>query len=102
MNNQQNNKNDKNDKDNKKKNAKILAIFLIVSILGTFFFNSILTKWRNGTEKTISYNKFVTMLDKDQVKSVKVTDRPVESDTKERGKSFLQDNIYGTEDQRRL
>ena len=63
MNNQQNNKNDKNDKDNKKKNAKILAIFLIVSILGTFFFNSILTKWRNGTEKTISYNKFVTMLD---------------------------------------
>lgn len=74
MNNQQNNKNDKNDKDNKKKNAKILAIFLIVSILGTFFFNSILTKWRNGTEKTISYNKFVTMLDKDQVKSVKVTD----------------------------
>ena len=74
MNNQQNNKNDKNDKDNKKKNAKILAIFLIVSILGTFFFNSILTKWRNGTEKTISYNKFVTMLDKDQVKSVKVTE----------------------------
>ena len=50
MNNQQNNKNDKNDKDNKKKNAKILAIFLIVSILGTFFFNSILTKMekRNG------------------------------------------------------
>ena len=78
MNNQQNNKNDKNDKDNKKKNAKILAIFLIVSILGTFFFNSILTKWRNGTEKTISYNKFVTMLDKDQVKSVKVTDRSEE------------------------
>ena len=70
MKNQQNNKNDKNDKDNKKKNAKILAIFLIVSILGTFFFNSILTKWRNGTEKTISYNKFVTMLDKDQVKRI--------------------------------
>ena len=94
MNNQQNNKNDKNDKDNKKKNAKILAIFLIVSILGTFFFNSILTKWRNGTEKTISYNKFVTMLEGHR--------QPVESDTKERGKSFLQDNIYGTEDQRRL
>lgn len=86
----------------RRKTRKILAIFLIVSILGTFFFNSILTKWRNGTEKTISYNKFVTMLDKDQVKSVKVTDSQVESDTKERGKPFLQDNIYGTEDQRRL
>ena len=56
MNNQQNNKNDKNDKDNKKKNAKILAIFLSVSILGTFFFNSILTTWRLGTEKTICHN----------------------------------------------
>ena len=88
MNNQQNNKNDKNDKDNKKKNAKILAIFLIVSILGTFFFNSILTKWRNGTEKTISYNKFVTMLDKDQVKSVKVTDNQLKVTPKKEGNPF--------------
>ena len=68
MNNQQNNKNDKNDKDNKKRNAKYLAVFLVVSILGTIFFNSIITKWRNGTETTISYNKFVTMVDKDQRK----------------------------------
>ena len=88
MNNQQNNKNDKNDKDNKKKNAKILAIFLIVSILGTFFFNSILTKWSNGTEKTISYNKFVTMLDKDQVKSVKVTDSQLKVTPKNEGNPF--------------
>ena len=90
MNNQQNNKNDKNDKDNKKKNAKILAIFLIVSILGTFFFNSILTKWRNGTEKTISYNKFVTMLDKDQVKSVKVTDSQLKVTPKNEGNPFYE------------
>lgn len=93
MNNQQNNKNDKNDKDNKKKNAKILAIFLIVSILGTFFFNSILTKWRNGTEKTISYNKFVTMLDKDQVKSVKVTDSQLKVTPKNEGNPFYK-TIY--------
>ena len=88
MNNQQNNKNDKNDKDNKKKNAKILAIFLIVSILGTIFLNSIITKWRNGTETTISYNKFVTMLDKDQVKSVKVTDSQLKVTPKNEGNPF--------------
>ena len=93
MNNQQNNKNDKNDKDNKKKNAKILAIFLIVSIFGTIFFNSILTKWRNGTEKTISYNKFVTMLDKDQVKSVKVTDSQLKVTPKNEGNPFYK-TIY--------
>ena len=85
MNNQPNNK---NDKDNKKKNAKILVIFLVVSVLGTIFFNSILTKWRNGTETTISYNKFVTMLDKDQVKSVKVTDSQLKVTPKKEGNPF--------------
>ena len=88
MNNQQNNKNDKNDKDNKKRNAKYLAVFLVVSILGTIFFNSIITKWRNGTETTISYNKFVTMLDKDQVKSVKVTDSQLKVTPKNEGNPF--------------
>ena len=88
MNNQQNNKNDKNDKDNKKRNAKYLAVFLVVSILGTIFFNSIITKWRNGTETTISYNKFVTMVDKDQVKSVKVTDNQLKVIPKKEGNPF--------------
>ena len=88
MNNQQNNKNDKNDKDNKKRNAKYLAVFLVVSILGTIFFNSIITKWRNGTETTISYNKFVTMVDKDQVKSVKVTDTQLKVTPKKEGNPF--------------
>ena len=88
MNNQQNNKNDKNDKDNKKRNAKYLAIFLVVSIIGTIFFNSIITKWRNGTETTISYNKFVTMVDKDQVKSVKVTDTQLKVTPKKEGNPF--------------
>ena len=84
-NNQQNNK---NDKDNKKKNAKILVIFLIISILVTFFFNQIITKWKNGTETTISYDKFVTMLDKDQVKSVKVTDSQLKVTPKKEGNPF--------------
>lgn len=73
MDNQQNKRN-KNDNENKKKTAKMLAIFLVISILGTFFFNQILSKWKNGTETTISYDKFITMLDKKQVKSVVVTD----------------------------
>lgn len=73
MDNQQNNRN-KKDNDNKKKTTKMLLIFLAVSLLGTFFFNQILSKWKNGTESTITYDKFLTMLDKDQIKSIEVED----------------------------
>ncbi len=42
------------------------------------------------------------MLDKDQVKSVKVTDSQLKVTPKNEGNPFLQDNIYGTENQWRL
>ena len=87
MDNQQNKRN-KNDNENKKKTAKMLAIFLVISILGTFFFNQILSKWKNGTETTISYDKFITMLDKKQVKSVVVTDSQLKIVPKKTGNPF--------------
>ena len=73
MKDQQNNKNKKDD-ENKKKTAKMLGIFLVISILGTFFFNQVLSIWQNGTETTITYDKFIEMLDDNEVKSVEVTD----------------------------
>ena len=73
MKDQQNNKNKKDD-ENKKKTAKMFGIFLVISILGTFFFNQVLSKWQNGTETTITYDKFIEMLDDNEVKSVEVTD----------------------------
>lgn len=73
MKDQQNNKNKKDD-ENKKKTAKMLGIFLVISILGTFFFNQVLSKWQNGTETAITYDKFIEMLDDNEVKSVEVTD----------------------------
>ena len=75
MKDQQNNDNrNKKDDENKKKTARMLAIFLVISILGTFFFNQVLSKWQNGTEKTVTYDEFIEMLDKKEVKSVEVTD----------------------------
>lgn len=87
MDNQQNKRN-KNDNENKKKTAKMLVIFLVISILGTFFFNQILSKWKNGTETTISYDKFITMLDKNQVKSVTITDSQLKVVPKKTGNPF--------------
>ncbi|MDY2725220.1 ATP-dependent zinc metalloprotease FtsH [Anaerostipes faecalis] len=89
MDNQQNNNsNNKNDKENKKKTIKMLTFFLVISILGTFFFNQILSKWKNGTETTISYDKFITMLDNKQVKKVVVTDSQLKVTPKKTGNPF--------------
>ncbi|HJC50733.1 MAG TPA: ATP-dependent zinc metalloprotease FtsH [Candidatus Anaerostipes avistercoris] len=52
----------------------MLAVFLVISILGTFFFNQVLSKWQNGTETTITYDRFIKMLDNNEVDSVEVTD----------------------------
>lgn len=73
MKDQQNNNNKKDD-ENKKKTARMLAVFLVISILGTFFFNQVLSKWQNGTETTITYDRFIKMLDNNEVDSVEVTD----------------------------
>lgn len=84
MDNNQNKRNKKDD-ENKKKTAKMLVIFLVISILGTIFFNQVVSKWKNGTETTISYDKFISMLDKNQVKSVEVTDEQLNVTPKKSG-----------------
>lgn len=78
-------KRNKKDDENKKKTAKMLVIFLVISILGTIFFNQVVSKWKNGTETTISYDKFISMLDKNQVKSVEVTDEQLNVTPKKSG-----------------
>lgn len=92
MKDQQNNKNKKDD-ENKKKTAKMLGIFLVISILGTFFFNQVLSKWQNGTETTITYDKFIEMLDDNEVKSVEVTDNQLKVTPKE-SKNPIQKTTY--------
>lgn len=62
-----------------------MIIILAISILGTFFFNQILSKWRNGTETTITYDKFLTMLDEKQIKSIEVEDSQFKVTPKESG-----------------
>lgn len=99
MKDQQNNKNKKDD-ENKKKTAKMLGIFLVISILGTFFFNQVLSKWQNGTETTITYDKFIEMLDDNEVKSVEVTDNqlrvtPKESENPIQKTTYVVERISG-------
>ena len=58
------NKNNQNDNPNKKKNIKSAIILLVVCLGITALFTSVMSRYKNGSQKKISYSKFLTMLDK--------------------------------------
>mgnify|MGYP001215936098 CR=1 FL=1 len=85
-------KNNQNDNPNKKKNIKSAIILLVVCLGITALFTSVMSRYKNGSQKKISYSKFLTMLDKGEIKKVQVADRKTE-DTAE---SVNENNIlYG-------
>lgn len=62
------NKNNQNDNPNKKKNIKSAIILLVVCLGITALFTSVMSRYKNGSQKKISYSKFLTMLDKGEIK----------------------------------
>lgn len=67
------NKNDKND-NNKKKNTRNIIFLLVASLFVGFLFNAVVSKWQNGTETELKYGKFLTMVQKGEVKEVTIQD----------------------------
>ena len=66
-------KNNQNDNPNKKKNIKSAIILLVVCLGITALFTSVMSRYKNGSQKKISYSKFLTMLDKGEIKKVQDT-----------------------------
>ena len=62
------NKNNQNDNPNKKKNIKSAIILLVVCLGITALFTSVMSRYKNGSQKKISYSKLLTMLDKGEKK----------------------------------
>jgi cell division protease FtsH len=71
-NNNNQNKNDKNDNNDKKNKYKMLMGILIASMFVGFLFNAVVSKWQNGTETELKYGKFLTMVQKGEVKEVTI------------------------------
>ena len=59
-------------------NGKNVLLFLVVSLVGLIMINMFNSALRNSTEKEISYNAFIQMLDEGQVESVTISTNRIE------------------------
>lgn len=87
-------KNNQNDNLNKKKNIKSAIILLVVCLGITALFTSVMSRYKNGSQKKISYSKFLTMLDKGEIKKVQVADRKIYIEPKTQQNPLMKTTYY--------
>lgn len=67
------NNNNQNDKNNKKKKWGInIAICVVAAMLALFLISFVNNQIKNATQKEITYDKFLSMLEKKEIKSVEI------------------------------
>ena len=88
------NKNNQNDNPNKEKNIKSAIILLVVCLGITALFTSVMSRYKNGSQKKISYSKFLTMLDKGEIKKVQVADRKIYIEPKTQQNPLMKTTYY--------
>ena len=73
----------------------VYAIILLVVCLGiTALFTSVMSRYKNGSQKKISYSKFLTMLDKGEIKKVQVADRKIYIEPKTQQNPLMKTTYY--------
>ena len=87
-------KNNQYDNPNKKKNIKSAIILLVVCLGITALFTSVMSRYKNGSQKKISYSKFLTMLDKGEIKKVQVADRKIYIEPKTQQNPLMKTTYY--------
>ena len=87
-------KNNQNDNPNKKKNIKSAIILLVVCLGITALFTSVMSRYKNGSQKKISYSKFLTMLEKGEIKKVQVADRKIYIEPKTQQNPLMKTTYY--------
>ena len=87
-------KNNHNDNPNKKKNIKSAIILLVVCLGITALFTSVMSRYKNGSQKKISYSKFLTMLEKGEIKKVQVADRKIYIEPKTQQNPLMKTTYY--------
>ena len=87
-------KNNQNDNPNKKKNIKSAIILLVVCLGITALFTSVMSRYKNGSQKKISYSKFLTMSDKGEIKKVQVADRKIYIEPKTQQNPLMKTTYY--------
>ena len=87
-------KNNQNDNPNKNTKIKSAIILLVVCLGITALFTSVMSRYKNGSQKKISYSKFLTMLDKGEIKKVQVADRKIYIEPKTQQNPLMKTTYY--------
>src|SRR5699024_7528520 len=88
------NNNNQNNDPNKRKNIRSAIIMLVICLGLTVLFSTVMNRYRNGQQEKITYDEFVAMLDKDEIKSVTLTDSRVLIEPKEQENPLVKTVYY--------
>ena len=75
-------------------NIKSAIILLVVCLGITALFTSVMSRYKNGSQKKISYSKFLTMLEKGEIKKVQVADRKIYIEPKTQQNPLMKTTYY--------
>ncbi len=93
------NNNQKNDS-NRNKNIKSALILLVICLGITTLFTSVMSRYKNGEQKKITYNRFLDMLEDGKIKKVEIGDKKIYIEPKKQSNPLVKTTYYtvGTED----
>lgn len=84
------------DNPNKKNNGTIqnVIILIVVTLIFTMLLNSAISHVKNGTKKEITYDKFLEMVEKDEIKSVQIKSDQIVINPKEEKNPLSKTTYY--------
>ena len=88
------NNNNPNNDPNKKKNIRSAVIMLVICLALTFLFSTVMNRYREGQQEEITYNEFVDMLNKKEVKKVTLTDSRAVIEPKKQENPLVKTSYY--------
>ena len=78
----------------RKKKIQTLIVMLVVCMGITVLFTTLMNRYRNGEQEEIEYNKFLTMLDKGEVKKVTLTENKILIEPKKQTNPVIKTSYY--------
>ena len=88
------NNNQKKEDPNKKKNIKSALILLVICIGLTGLFTTVMNRYKNGSQTKITYDRFVEMLEKKEVKKVVLSDSRITIEPKKQTNPLMKNMYY--------
>lgn len=94
------NNNKQNNDPNKRRNIRSAIIMLVICLAITGLFTTALNRYKSGEQKEVTYNEFLDMLEKGEIKKIEIGDSKIYITPKKQSNPLMKTTYYalGTED----